>query len=134
MEKVSIQEASRRLNVPQAIIRQYIRDGQLKAYREAGASGRSWVVELPEASWMDNEKESYMQMARNMSPWWWPNGERTGHVHYVGDLGIEEIIPQFLCGLQSENIWAAKDFLDSQRCPECLEVALAKGLPLSSSQ
>ena len=48
MEKLSIQDASYRLNLSQADIRECIRNGELKASREAGPAGRRWMVELPE--------------------------------------------------------------------------------------
>ena len=134
MERVSILEASRRLNISQASVRQHIRDGKLKAYRESGPEGKGWLVELPEDGWLDSEKESFIRMAQQMSPWWWPNAQRTGPVHYVEDVGIEETVPVFLCGLISENIWTADKHTDEQRCPDCLRVALERNLPLSASQ
>jgi len=134
MERVSILEASRRLNLSQATIRQYIREGRLKAQRGDDPSNKGWLVELPEDGWEDVEKESYLKLAKQLSPWWWPNGERTGYVHYVTDVGIEEIEPQFLCGSTSDNIWAADQHAESDRCPECLSIALEQGLPLTSSQ
>ena len=52
MEKVSIQEASRRLNLSQTSIREYARKGDLKASKEPGPNGRSmWMIELPEEGW-----------------------------------------------------------------------------------
>ena len=134
MERVSILEASRILNMPQATIRQYIRDGKLNAVREQGPRGNIWMVDLPEEGWMDSEKESYIQMAGEFSPWWWNNAERDGEVHYVEDIGIEEIIPQFLCGLTSQNIWTATNHTEDQRCPTCLEIAISRELPLTASQ
>lgn len=136
MERVSILEASRRLNLSQAVIRQHIREGRLKAERGEGngPSGGGWLVELPEEGWEDSEKESFIRMARELSPWWWPNGEKTGEVHYVEDVGIEEIEPKFLCGLESDNIWPGDRHSESDRCVECLRLALDQGLPLDSSQ
>ncbi len=134
MERVSILEASRRLNIPQAAVRRNIRDGNLVAHREEGPRGRIWMVELPEEGWLDADKVAYLRMAEEISPWWFANAERTGEVHYVEDIGIEEIIPFFLCGLTSRNIWTATNHTEEQRCPTCLELALEKGLPLSSSQ
>lgn len=134
MERVSIIEASRRLNIPQASVRQYIRDGKLKASRESGPQGNGWMVELPEDGWLDTEKESFLQMAKQMSPWWWPTAARTGQVHYVEDVGIEEILPVFLCGMSSDNIWAANTHTEEQRCSECIRIALERNLPLTTSQ
>ena len=131
MEKLSILEASRRLNLSQAEVRQYIRDGELKAAREPGPSGRlAWVVELPEEGWMDGTKstlgqlqeafEAYTGGGVTFSHWWWPTVERSGHAHYVHDLGIEETIPQFLCGLISDSIWVASELSEDEYCPECI--------------
>jgi len=130
MEKVSILEASRRLNLSQAQIRQYIRDGELNATREPGPSGRlAWVVVLPVEGWVDDTKSSLAQLQKTFeaytsgvtfSHWWWPTGDRSGHVHYIGDLGIEETIPQFLCGLISDNIWVASNLSEDKYCPECI--------------
>ena len=130
MEKVSILEASRRLNMSQAEVRQYIRDGELKGAREPGPNGRlAWVVELPEEGWMDGTKSSLHQLQETFeaytsgitfSHWWWPTGDRSGHAHYVGDLGIEETIPHFLCGLISDNIWVISELSEDEYCPECI--------------
>ena len=92
------------------------------------------MVELPEDGWTDSQKDSYLQMAQQLSPWWWPNGKKSGKVHYVEDLGIEELLAQFLCGFTSENIWAADHHLEEERCLECLQIALERGLSLTSSQ
>ena len=130
MEKVSILEASRRLNLSQAQVRQYIRDGELKATREPGASGRlAWLVELPEEGWGVGIKSSLQELQETFeayasgvtfSHWWWPTGDHSGFVHYIGDLGIEETIPQFLCGLISDNIWVASKLAEDEYCPECI--------------
>jgi excisionase family DNA binding protein len=128
MEKVSIQEASRRLNVPQAVIRRYAREGKLKAYREGGSQGNAWVVELPEDGWLDEDKQAYMALDEQISRWWWANKERTGQVHYVDDVGIEELQPHFLCGLESVDIGHAPDHEEEDRCPECVELATSQGL------
>ncbi len=134
MERVSILEASRRLNIPQSAIRKQIRDGRLKAQRGEGAAGTGWLVELPEDDWQDVDKQSYIKMAKELSPWWWPTAARTGYVHYVEDIGIEEIIPQFLCGETSDNIWTANNHSEEERCPECLRKAFEQGLSLTSNQ
>lgn len=132
MERVSIQEASQRLNLSQTIIRQSIRDGELKAYRQPGPSGRpTWVVELPEEGWTHATTASLIEMGEGFSPWWWANGTRTGVVHYVEDLGIEETIPLFLCGLISDNIWTAKDLTEQDLCPACLSAVRERALPLA---
>jgi hypothetical protein len=130
MEKISILEASRRLNLSQAEIRQYIRDGELKGAREPGPNGRlAWVVELPEVGWTDGTKSSLEQLQKTFetytsggtfSHWWWPTGDRSGHAHYVQDLGIEETIAQFLCGLVSDNIWFVSELAEDEYCPECI--------------
>ena len=123
MEKVSILEASRRLNLSQTEVRQYIREGEFKATREPGPSGRLvWVVELPEDGWTDNVKQTYHKLQETFSHWWWPTGEQSGYAHYVEDLGIEETIPLFLCGLISENIWVVSELSEDQYCPECISV------------
>ncbi len=132
MERVSIQAASQRLNLSQTIIRQCIRDGELKAYREPGPNGRpTWVVELPEEGWTHASTASLIEMGEGFSPWWWANGTRTGVVHYVEDLGIEETIPQFLCGLISDNIWTAKDLTEQDLCSTCLSAVRERDLPLA---
>ncbi len=132
MERLSIQEASQRLNLSQAIIRQCVRDGELKAYRQPGPTGRpTWVVELPEEGWTHATTASLIEMGEGSSLWWWPDGTRTGVAHYVEDLGIEETIPQFLCGLISENIWTAKDLIEQDLCPTCLSVVRERDLRLA---
>ena len=133
MERVSILEASRRLNIPQSAIRKHIRDGRLKAQRGEGAAGTGWLVEMPGDDWEDTDKQSYIKMSQELSPWWWPNAARTGFVHYVEDIGIEEIIPQFLCGETSNNIWTANNHSEELRCPECLRKVFDQGLPLTSN-
>jgi hypothetical protein len=134
MERVSILEASRKLNISQASVRQHIRDGKLKAYREPGPGGNAWMVELPDDGWIDSQKESFIRMAQQTSPWWWPNAARSGPVHYVVDVGVEELVPRFLCGLTSENIWDAGGHAEAERCPECGRIAVERGLPRSASQ
>ena len=56
METVTIQEASRRLNVSQREIREYIRKGELKAVRDTASESGRWLVELPEEGWQDRFK------------------------------------------------------------------------------
>ena len=133
MDIVSIQEASRRLRLTPTSIRQCIRDGELKAHRRPGPSGRlSWMVELPEEGW--TSAATLIEMGRTFSPWWWTNRDRSDNVHYVKDLAtsaFEEIVPRFLCGLIGENIWTAGDLSEEDLCPECFSEAKALDLPLS---
>lgn len=103
MERVSIQEASYRLNLSQAEIRRYIREGRLQATR-GGERERTWMVDLPEEGWLDDDKLRYQKMAEQMPVWWWPTEARTGQAHYIVDVGIEETVPVYLCGLESENL------------------------------
>ncbi len=129
VERVTIQEASYRLNLSQAEIRRYIREGRLHAWRQGGAHGRTWLVELPPEGWRDDAKSRYEEMARQMPVWWWPTEAKAGYVHYVADVGIEETVPVFLCGLVSENIWTAEGFTAADCCPHCLQKAQQQGLP-----
>ena len=129
MERVTIQEASYRLNLSQAEIRRYIREGRLQAWRQGGPRGRTWLVELPPADWLDDDKSRYQEMARQMPVWWWPTEAKTGYVHYVVDVGIEETVPVFLCGLVSENLWTAEGFTAADCCPLCRQKAREQGLP-----
>ncbi len=130
MERVTIQEASYRLNLSQAEIRRYIREGRLRATREGGPRDRTWMVELPEEGWLDDDKVRYHEMAEGMPLWWWSTEARSGHVHYIVDVGIEETVPVFLCGLESENLWAVTDMTEDKCCPECLARARQQGLAL----
>ena len=133
MERVSIREASLRLHLPTSSIRQCIRDGELKAYRQSGPDGRlAWVVELPEEGW--TSAAMALEMGREFSPWAWANGNWTGSVHYVEELSPsawEEIVPKFLCGIISDNIWPAIDHSPEELCPQCLSEAKERGLPPS---
>ena len=128
-ESVTIQEASYRLNLSQTEIRRYIREGRLQATR-GGPRDRTWMVELPEEGWLDDDKARYSEMAQQMPLWWWPTEARTGLAHYIVDVGIEETVPVFLCGLESENIWTVTDLTKDKCCPACLEKARAGGMPL----
>lgn len=134
MEEVTIQEASRRLNVSQDVIRSYIREGRLPARRQTGASGRAWLVTLPESGWQDDAKTRIGGLARQLTPWWWPNPRRQGEVHYVDSLGIEEVDPLFLCGLTSPDIWPAVGHAPEQRCPLCLAEAQRRAWPLETRE
>lgn len=130
MERISIQEASIRLNVSQRTIRESIRNGELKAFRQAGPRGEQWMVELPEDGWLDRHKKSYLELGNQLPKWWWANAAKTGKVHYIEELGIEEIMPVYLCGLKSENIWNAAGHTANDRCPKCVAAAQAQGRPL----
>ena len=132
MESVTIQEASVRLNVSQRTIRECIHNGELQAHREPGPWGQRWVVELPEDGWVESFKASLQELASSITPWWWATEARVGFVHYVKDLGIEEIEPIYLCGLKGDNVWDSKGHTEDQRCQECLQVAKDQGLPLWS--
>ncbi len=127
MEWVTIQEASLRLNVPERTIRQSIRDGELRAERRQGPEREYWAVELPKDGWLDSDKRAYIQLAESLPRWWWPTAQKSGKVHYVENLGIEEVMPEFLCGLHSENIWPASDHSADDRCPRCVATAKEKG-------
>ena len=134
MEKVSIQEASRRLRIPTSSVRDCIRGGELKAHRESGPDGRiGWVVELPEEGWIS--AATSQELERDFTPWWWATFEHTGDIHYVESLAAsawEETVPQFLCGLVGDNIWAAPELLEENLCLECQMVAMERGLPHAS--
>ncbi len=130
MEKVTIQEASRRLNVSQRDIREYIRNGRLKAERDPDSATGRWLVEMPEDGWEDDFKSFLNVMSAGQTPWWWAFEAKTGKVHYLLQVGIEEIMPDFLCGLRGENLYPADGHAPDQRCPNCLQEAVGQGLPL----
>jgi hypothetical protein len=130
MEKVTIQEASRRLNVSQRDIREYIRNGRLKAERDPNSATGRWLVEMPEDGWEDDFKSFLNVMSAGQTPWWWAFEAKTGKVHYLLQVGIEEIMPDFLCGLRGENLYPAYGHAPGQRCPNCLREAVGQGLPL----
>jgi len=130
VESVTIQEASVRLNVSQRTIRESIRNGELNAHREPGPWGQRWVVELPEDGWVESFKASLQELASSITPWWWATEAKVGFVHYVQDLGIEEIEPIYLCGLKGDNVWDASGHAHEQRCLDCLQVAKDRELPL----
>ncbi len=130
MEKVTIQEASRRLNVSQRDIREYIRNGKLKAGRDPESSTGRWLVEMPEEGWEDDFKSYLNDMSAGQTPWWWAFGGKAGKVHYLLQVGIEEIMPDFLCGLRGENLYPANGHTQDQRCPICVSEATAQNLPL----
>ncbi len=135
MAWVSIQEASRRLNVSQDVIRRNIRQGELEAKRQPNSSGgTSWVVELPEAGWEDDFKHHIHDIARQVTPWWFPSKTQQGLVHYIESLGIEEVEPLFLCGLTSADVWPAVGQDPNDRCPACLTEVTKQGLPLETRE
>ena len=59
---------------------------------------------------------------------------QAGYVHYVMDVGIEENLPEFLCGLVTDNIWTAREYSQETCCPECLTAARAQSLKQDSGQ
>lgn len=135
MERVSIQEASRRLRISTASVRECIRGGELKASRETGPDGRrgGWLVELPSEDWVSAATTA--ELNRDFSPWWWANPERHGEIHYVASLAAsswEETVPQFLCGLTGDNIWAAPHLPEESLCLECRMRAIERGLPYAN--
>jgi hypothetical protein len=133
MERVSIREASIRLRLSQANIRECISQGELRAFREPGLNGRlTWVVELPEEGW--TSAAMAVEEEREVFPWWWSNVERTGEIHYVEEINVsvyEEIVPKFLCGITGDNMWVVQELLLDSLCPDCLATAKDRGLPLS---
>ena len=131
MERVTIREASQRLRISTAMVRDCIRGGELKASRETQPDGReSWMVELPGDGWVSGA--TAVELSREFSPWWWGNAEKTGYIHYVESLAAsswEETVPQFLCGEVGDNIWAAIDLHQEMLCLECQMRAMEQGLP-----
>ena len=132
MNKVTIQEASRRLNVSQRDIREYIRRGSLKAERDprigdgplAGGAARRRLGGRLQGVPQPN--------VGGQTPWWWAFGAKTGKVHYLLQVGIEEIMPDFLCGLRGENLYPADGHAPDQRCPNCLRAAIEQELPMGT--
>ena len=131
MERVTIREASQRLRISTAQVRECIRGGELQAFREEGSEGQGgWVVELPDDGWIS--AATTMELNREFSPWWWGTADKTGYIHYVESLSAsswEETVPQFLCGEVGDNIWAATDLLQELLCLECQMRAMEQGLP-----
>ena len=107
MELVSIREASQRLRISPARVRECIRGGELNAVREVQADGRvSWRVEMPQDDWVS--EATALELSREFSPWWWGTANKTGYIHYVESLSAsswEETVPKFLCGEIGDNIW-----------------------------
>jgi hypothetical protein len=129
MEKLPIHEVALRLRVSQDVVRRRIRSGELKAYRQSGPQGNLWMVELPEGYGAEGEDAYLREQGERVTPWWWSHPAKTGKVHYVELLGVEEMQPTFLCGLVSDNIWNALGHSEEERCPECLAEAKAQDLP-----
>lgn len=131
MERVTIREASQRLRISTAMVRDCIRGGELKAFREIRADGGAgWLVELPEDGWVSEAIS--LELSREFNPWWWGTQDKTGYIHYVESLAAsswEETVPQFLCGEVGDNIWAATDLLQESLCLECQMRAMEQNLP-----
>ena len=113
------------------MVRDCIRGGELKAFRETRPDGSAgWVVELPEEGWVSDAIAE--ELGREFSPWWWGTVDKTGYIHYVESLSAsswEETVPRFLCGEVGDNIWAATELLQEQLCLECQMRAMEQGLP-----
>lgn len=132
MARVTIHEAALRLHVSQDVVRRRIRNGELGARREHGPQGYFWLVDLPEGD--PGDADTYLRdQAQQIIPWWWTNAGKTGKVHYVENIETEEVIAHHLCGLVSQGIWNALDHSVDDRCPECLQVAKVRGLPLEGA-
>ncbi len=131
MERVTIREASQRLRISTAMVRDCIRGGELKAFRETRADGGvGWVVELPEEGWVSDAIA--VELNRDFSPWWWGTQDKSGYIHYVESLAAsswEETVPRFLCGEVGDNIWAATELRQESLCLECQMRAMEQGLP-----
>lgn len=132
MPRVTIQEASRILNVSQDVIRRDVREGKLRASKE----GTRWMVDIPENAeeYSDGFKENIHALARTLTPWWYDNPRREGLVHYLESLGIEEVEPFFLCGMKGEDIWPATGHDGRDRCPECILEVHDQGLPMETRE
>jgi len=130
VEKLSIIEASRRLNISQRDIREYIRKGELKAERDPDSEHGRWLVVMPDDTWQDHFKTYLDELNSSITRWWWVNERKTGHVHYLEATGIENVEPDYLCGLSSENLWSSVGHTSADRCIECLMRATEQGLPL----
>ena len=130
VERLSIKEAALLLRVSQDVVRQRIRDGKLKAERKLGSGGYFWEVELPEDYQAPEWDAILREQGQYVTPWWYPNPHKTGEVHYIVSLEVEEIRPHYLCGLLSDNFWDAKGHSEGDRCPECVAAAKAQNLPV----
>ena len=136
MPRVTIQDASRILNVSQDVIRKNVREGKLQATREGGPNGNRWMVDIPDdvEEYTDDFKEGIHELARSLTPWWFDNPRREGVVHYLESLGIEEVEPFFLCGAKGEDIWPATGHETWQRCPECVLEVHDQGMPMETRE
>ena len=130
MEKLTILEASRRLNISQRDIREHIRTGELKAERDPDSEHGRWLVVMPEDGWQDPFKAYLDELDSSITRWWWVNPNKTGSVHYLKSTGIENVEPDYLCGQTSDNLWSAAGHTEADRCLECLMKATEQGLPL----
>ncbi len=130
MEKLTIQDASRRLNISQRDVREYIRNGELKAERDPDSEHGRWLVIMPDDTWQDKFKIYLDELDASITRWWWTNRNKTGSVHYLESTGIENVEPDYLCGHQSENLWSSAGHTAAERCIECLMRATEQGLPL----
>jgi len=130
VEKLTILEASRRLNISQRDIREYIRTGELKAERDEESEHGRWLVVMPEDGWQDPFRVYLDDLNRSITRWWWANEQKVGFVHYLEATGIENVEPDYLCGQPSENLWSSAGHTLADRCIECLMKATEQGLPL----
>ncbi|NQW23627.1 MAG: helix-turn-helix domain-containing protein [SAR202 cluster bacterium] len=130
VEKLSIQDASRRLNISQRDVREYVRTGELKAERDPNSEHGRWLVIMPEDGWEDKFKAYLDKLDASITRWWWANEAKTGYVHYLEATGIENVEPDYLCGQPSNNLWSAAGHTQDQRCLECLMKATEQGLNL----
>ena len=130
MEKLTIQDASRRLNISQRDIREYIRKGELKAERDPDSEHGRWLVLMPEDGFEDPFKAYLDELDSSITRWWWAHESKSGFVHYLENIGIENVEPDYLCGQPSENLWSALGHSRAERCIECLMKATEQGLPL----
>ena len=130
MEKLTIQDASRRLNISQRDIREYIRKGELKAERDPDSEHGRWLVVMPDEAWQDRFKIYLDDLDKSITRWWWANERKTGSVHYLETTGIENVEHEYLCGHPGENLWSSVGHTEADRCLECVMKATEQGLPL----
>ena len=105
-------------------------DSIRKQVGAATADSNHVMVVLPDDGWEDGFKSYLHRMSEALTPWWWAFEHKRGNVHYLFNVGIEEIMPDFLCGLQGDNLWPAVGHQEEERCPNCLRLANEQGLPL----
>ncbi len=89
MEKLTIQDASRRLNISQRDVREYIRNGELKAERDPDSEHGRWLVIMPDDTWQDKFKTYLDELDATITRWWWASQNKSGSVHYLESTGIE---------------------------------------------